>query len=124
MVYLAGQRGGPWRYSYRATPFDCKLGFYRKLEPMGKKRRQQKLERKTTVRPRLTWRELLKVMPGVFLRSFVVVFGLAALMVILSSFGLAIFKQPLVQMAVYLAGILGFNRFINGPLRRGLPPKK
>ena len=91
---------------------------------MGKKRRQQKLERKTTVRPRLTWRELLKVMPGVFLRSFVVVFGLAALMVILSSFGLAIFKQPLVQMAVYLAGTLGFNRFINGPLRRGLPPKK
>lgn len=95
---------------------------------MGKQRREEKLRRRgrwrtassAPVRP-TNWRELLGLFPGLFLRTFLVVFGLGLIMALLVSLGLKIFAETWVQFVVYIAGYFLLQRWIMGAARAGLP---
>lgn len=96
---------------------------------MGKQRREEKLKRRgrrpaasAPARP-TNWRELLKLFPGLFLRTFAVVFGLGLVMALLVSLGLNWFAETWVQFAVYIAGYFLLQRWIMGAARVGLPRK-
>lgn len=84
---------------------------------MGKKRREQKLRRKGGGRPQLSFKDMLKVFPSLFLRAFVVVVPLTFLMTWLGASKVTVLSNPLVQIAAYVAVYLAFNRFIFAPIR-------
>lgn len=91
---------------------------------MGKKKREEKLKKKLLAeweakRPK-TLRQALPYLPGLFLRTFLVIMGLTLAMALLSLAGLTFFTNFWVQMGVYLAGYLLLQRFILGPLA---PPR-
>lgn len=95
---------------------------------MGKQRREEKLKRRGKISPTgsvrpTNWRDLLKLFPGLFLRTFVVVFGLGLVMALLVSLGLKWFAETWVQFAVYIAGYFLLQRWIMGAARPGLPRK-
>ncbi|WP_027882438.1 hypothetical protein [Meiothermus rufus] len=88
---------------------------------MGKKRREEKLKRKAQQRPPLSGRDMLKVFPSLVLRAFIVVTPLTLLMTLLGSNGVTLFNDFWVQMGVYLAAYVIFNRFIFAPIRNYRP---
>ncbi|RIH81449.1 hypothetical protein Mterra_03157 [Calidithermus terrae] len=90
---------------------------------MGKKRREEKLRRKTNQRPPLTLKEAFKFFPGLFLRTFLVLTPVTLAMVLLASLGLTFFNNFFVQIAVYLGVYFAFQRFIMGPLYRRPTPR-
>ncbi len=88
---------------------------------MGKRRREEKLKRKVGQRPPLSGRDLLRIFPSLMLRAFVVVAPLTLLMTLLGSNGATLFNEFWVQMGVYLAAYVVFNKFIFGPVRNYRP---
>ncbi|KGQ21444.2 hypothetical protein [Thermus filiformis] len=91
---------------------------------MGKKKREEKLKKKLLAeweakRPK-TLRQALPYLPGLFLRTLLVIMGLTLAMALLSLAGLTFFTNFWVQMGVYLVGYLLLQRFILGPLA---PPR-
>lgn len=92
---------------------------------MGKKRREAKLRRKSAIRPQLSFKDMLRVFPSLFLRAFVVVVPLTFLMTWLGASHVTALNNPLVQIAAYVAVYLVFNRFIFAPIRnfKPTPPK-
>jgi hypothetical protein len=90
---------------------------------MGKRRREEKLRRKGASRPQLSFRDMLRVFPSLFLRAFVVVVPLTFLMTWLGASKVTVLSNPLVQIAVYVAVYLAFNRFIFAPIRNFKPEK-
>ncbi|RDI96685.1 hypothetical protein DV704_02435 [Meiothermus sp. QL-1] len=91
---------------------------------MGKRRREEKLKRRAQQRVPLTGRDMLRLFPGLFLRAFVVILPLSLLMSYLGASGVTLFNNFWVQMGVYLAAYIIFNRFIFGPVRNYRPPAK
>jgi hypothetical protein len=93
---------------------------------MGKKRRDEKLKRRTIRREPPSTKELLRTLPGVLLRSFLVVVPSTILMLLLGNAGLTFLLSPVAQIIVYVGLFLLFRKFIYGPIMpgRGLPPKK
>jgi len=91
---------------------------------VGRKKREEKRKKKLLAewearRPK-TLRQALPYLPGLLLRTTLVVFGLTLFMILLGLAGLGLFVNPWVQMGVYVAGYLLFQRFILGPLA---PPR-
>jgi len=84
---------------------------------MGKKRRVEKLKRKGNQRTPLSVRDMLRIFPSLLLRAFIVVMPLTLLMTFLGSTGVTLFNNFWVQMGVYLAAYIVFNKFIFGPIR-------
>lgn len=93
---------------------------------MGKKRREDKLKRRTIQREPPSFKELLRTLPTVLLRSFLVVVPSTILMLMLGNAGLTFLLSPVVQVVVYVGLFLLFRKFIYGPVLpgRSLPPKK
>ncbi len=90
---------------------------------MGKKRREEKLRRKGGQRPQLSFNDMLRVFPSLFLRAFIVVVPLTFLMTWLGASKVTLLGNPLVQIAAYVAVYLAFNRFIFAPIRNFKPEK-
>lgn len=95
---------------------------------MGKKRREEKLRRKAQQRVPLSGRDMLRILPSLLLRALIVVMPLTLIMTILGSSGVTLFNDFWVQMGVYLAAYIVFNRFIYSPIRNyrpaETPPRK
>mgnify|MGYP003342326662 FL=1 len=92
--------------------------------PVGKKKRQEKLKKKALKewearRPK-TFRQFLPYLPGIFLRTTLVMTAAVTVIVVLGALGLPWAAHFWFQFAVYLAFYLVFQRFIMGPLA---PPK-
>ena len=93
---------------------------------MGKKRREEKLKRRNFRPEPPSFKELLRTLPTVLLRSFLVVVPSTILMLMLGNAGLTFLLSPVVQVVVYVGLFLAFRKFIYGPVLpgRSLPPKK
>jgi hypothetical protein len=90
---------------------------------MGKKRREDKMKRKTQARTPLSGRDMLRVFPSMLLRAFIVVMPLTLLMTFLAGAGVTLFNNFWVQMGAYLAAYIVFNKFIFAPIRNYRPPQ-
>lgn len=88
---------------------------------MGKKRREAKLKRKAQQRVPLSGRDMLRILPSLLLRAFVVLVPLTLIMSVLGSSRVTLFNNFWVQMGAYLAAYIVFNRFIFGPIRNYRP---
>ncbi len=64
---------------------------------------------------------MLRIFPSLLLRAFIVVMPLTLIMAFLGGSGLTLFNEFWVQMGVYLAAYIVFNKFIFGPVRNYRP---